>query len=44
MEEQYAVPELKLVGETSEVVLGGLGGGGDIGGEFQCLCFDTDEP
>jgi hypothetical protein len=45
MEEQYVVPELRLVGETSEVVLGGLGGGGDINGEFDCHCpeFETDE-
>jgi len=46
MQEQYVVPELKLVGEASEVVLGGFGGGGDIGGEFQppSSQFDTDEP
>ncbi|MGD1093650.1 MAG: hypothetical protein ABSB35_16885 [Bryobacteraceae bacterium] len=41
MEEQYVVPELKLVGETSEVVLGGS----DVGGEYDGLCphFETDE-
>jgi hypothetical protein len=45
MEEQYVVPELKLVGETSEVVLGGVGGGGDVGGEWQppLAQFETDE-
>ena len=30
MQEEYIVPELKLVGNASEVVLGGLGVGGDI--------------
>lgn len=30
MEEQYVVPELKLVGNASEVVLGGIGLGADI--------------
>jgi hypothetical protein len=30
--EQYVTPQLKLVGETNDVVLGGLGLGGDIVG------------
>jgi hypothetical protein len=34
-QEQYVVPELKLVGETDDVVLGGLGSGGDIWGMYQ---------
>jgi len=32
--EQYAAPELKLVGEADEVVLGGLGIGYDIWGQY----------
>jgi hypothetical protein len=32
MQEEYIVPELKLVGNASEVVLGGIGVGGDIAG------------
>ena len=30
MQEEYIVPELNLVGNASEVVLGGIGVGGDI--------------
>jgi len=30
MQEEYTVPELKLVGNASEVVRGGIGVGGDI--------------
>jgi len=30
--EQYSTPQLKLVGETDQVVLGGLGLGSDITG------------
>ena len=30
MQEEYIVPELKLVGNASEVVLGGIGVGADI--------------
>jgi hypothetical protein len=30
MQEEYIVPELKLVGNASEVVQGGIGVGGDI--------------
>lgn len=33
-QEQYVAPELKLVGETNDVVLGGLGAGGDIWGMY----------
>jgi hypothetical protein len=33
MQDQYVVPELKLVGEASEVVLGMPGPGGDLIGE-----------
>jgi len=32
MQEEYIVPELKLVGNASEVVLGGIGVGADIAG------------
>ena len=32
MQDEYIVPELKLVGNASEVVLGGIGVGGDIVG------------
>ena len=32
MQEEYAVPELKLVGNAGEVVLGGIGLGTDIAG------------
>jgi len=34
MQEEYVVPELKLVGNASEVVLGYIGVGGDIAGMF----------
>ncbi len=30
MQEEYIVPELKFVGNASEVVLGGIGVGADI--------------
>jgi len=30
MQEEYIVPELKLVGNASDVVLGGMGVGADI--------------
>jgi len=33
-QEQYVAPELKLVGETDDVVLGGVGSGGDIWGMY----------
>jgi hypothetical protein len=33
MQDQYVAPELKLVGEASEVVLGCPGPGGDMIGE-----------
>jgi hypothetical protein len=32
MHEEYVAPELKLVGNASEVVLGGIGLGADIAG------------
>jgi hypothetical protein len=32
-EEQYVIPELKLVGDTSDVVLGSMGVGFDYIGE-----------
>jgi hypothetical protein len=32
MQEQYVVPELRLVGDASEVVQGGIGLGSDIFG------------
>jgi len=32
MQEEYVVPELKLVGNASDVVLGNIGLGGDIMG------------
>lgn len=32
MQEEYVVPELKVVGNASEVVQGGIGLGGDIAG------------
>jgi hypothetical protein len=32
MQEEYVVPELKLVGNASEVVRGGVGVGADIAG------------
>ena len=32
MQEEYTVPELKLVGNASDVVQGGIGLGGDIMG------------
>jgi|GEM_PF-3006677 len=32
MQEEYIVPELTLVGNASEVVLGGIGVGADIAG------------
>ena len=34
MQEEYIVPELKLVGNASEVVLGGIGVGADIAGMY----------
>ncbi len=34
MQEEYVVPEMKLVGNASEVVLGGIGLGGDIAGMY----------
>ena len=44
MHEQYNAPELKLVGEAHDVVLGSLGVGGDIRGEVlvQEMEFVTD--
>ncbi len=44
MQEEYTVPELKLVGNTSEVVLGGIGVGADIMGmwTFGVMEFEED--
>src|ERR1700677_4234093 len=41
--EQYTTPQLKLVGETDEVVLGGLGLGGDIAGMFAAFDMEFQE-
>ncbi len=38
--ETYTTPQLKLVGETDEVVLGGLGLGSDMAGMF--AAFDME--
>ena len=42
--EQYVAPELKLVGETDEVVFGIDGVGGDYAGEIYIpeMDFETD--
>jgi hypothetical protein len=44
MQEEYMVPELKLVGNASEVVLGGIGLGGDICGmwSYGVMEFEQD--
>ena len=44
MQEEYIVPELKPVGNASEVVLGGIGVGGDIMGMwiFGVMEFEKD--
>ena len=44
MQEQYAAPELKLVGEATQVVRGFFGSGGDIDGceETPDMEFDSD--
>jgi hypothetical protein len=44
-EEPYVIPELKLVGDTNEVVLGSMGIGFDLVGEHLSggLEFETDE-
>ena len=34
MQEQYMMPELRIVGKANEVVLGSLGVGGDIRDEL----------
>jgi hypothetical protein len=41
--EQYATPQLKLVGETNDVVLGGIGLGGDISGMWTELEMEFQE-
>jgi hypothetical protein len=44
MHEEYTVPELKLVGNASDVVLGGVGFGADILGmwTFGVMEFQED--
>jgi hypothetical protein len=44
-QELYVIPELKLVGDTSEVVLGSMGIGFDVMGEHLSggREFDTDD-
>jgi hypothetical protein len=44
MQEQYVAPELKLVGETNEVVLGAMRIGGDLYSELMSddMEFETD--
>jgi hypothetical protein len=44
MQEEYIVPELKLVGNASEVVLGGIGVGADIMGMWTAgvMAFQQD--
>jgi hypothetical protein len=43
MQEEYVVPELKLVGNASEVVLGGIGVGGDISGMWTLGVMEFEE-
>lgn len=44
MKEQYEAPELKLVGDASDVVLGALGVGADFAGQVlvQEMEFEAD--